>query len=411
MSLPPLVAESAPLSPAELARYARHLSLPQIGTSGQRRLKNARVLVVGAGGLGSPALLYLAAAGVGTLGIVDDDVVDSSNLQRQVIHGTADVGRSKVESARDSVLAVNPHVDVRVHPVRLTAANALAVLEGYDLVLDGADNFATRYLVNDACAILGLPYVWGSIFRFQGQMSVFWSAPPAGVDAVTYRDLFPSPPPPGTVPSCAEGGVLGALCATIGSVMATEAVKLVTGSGRTLLGRLAVYDALDLTWRELAVEPDPALEPVTELVDYDVLCGVPVTTADRGGVTEQVAGTAAPAATSGLAAAAGRDLTVAELAAALDAGEDLVVVDVREGYEREIVSIPGSVHVPMDTLLTGRALEDVPRDRPVVVFCKMGGRSQVVVDAARSAGLTNVGNLHGGVLAWVREIDPSQPVY
>lgn len=408
MSLPPLVAESAPLSPTELARYARHLSLPQIGTSGQRRLKNARVLVVGAGGLGSPALLYLAAAGVGTLGIVDDDVVDSSNLQRQVIHSTTDVGRSKVESARDAVHAVNPHVDVRLHPVRLTAANALSVLEGYDLVLDGADNFATRYLVNDACAILGLPYVWGSIFRFQGQMSVFWSAPPAGVDAVTYRDLFPSPPPAGTVPSCAEGGVLGALCATVGSVMATEALKLVTGTGRTLLGRLAVYDSLDLTWRELAVEPDPALEPVTELVDYDVLCGVPGTSAD--GASERFAGTVPPAPT-GTGPDAGRDLTVVELAAALDAGQDVVVVDVRETYEREIVSIPGSVHLRMDDLLTGRALEEVPRDRPVVVYCKMGGRSQVVVDAARSAGLTNVGNLRGGVLAWVREIDPSQPAY
>lgn len=409
MTLPPLVAESAPLSPTELARYARHLSLPQIGTSGQRRLKNARVLVVGAGGLGSPALLYLAAAGIGTLGIVDDDVVDSSNLQRQVIHSTADVGRGKVESARDAVLAVNPHVDVRLHPVRLTAANALDVLEGYDLVLDGADNFATRYLVNDACAILGLPYVWGSIFRFQGQMSVFWSAPPVGVDAVTYRDLFPSPPPAGTVPSCAEGGVLGALCATVGSVMATEALKLVTGTGRTLLGRLAVYDALDLTWRELAVEPDPALEPVTELVDYDVLCGVPGTGAD--GASEQVAGTVRPAVPTGPGPGAGRDLTVVELAAALDAGQDVVVVDVRETYEREIVSIPGSVHLRMDDLLSGRALEEVPRDRPVVVYCKMGGRSQVVVDAVRSAGLTNVGNLRGGVLAWVREIDPSQPAY
>ena len=404
MSLPPLVAESGPLSPTELARYARHLSLPQIGPSGQRRLKNARVLVVGAGGLGSPALLYLAAAGVGTIGIVDDDVVDASNLQRQVIHGTADVGRRKVESARDAMLAVNPDVDVRLHPVRLTADSALGVLEGYDLVLDGADNFATRYLVNDACAMLGLPYVWGSIFRFQGQMSVFWSAPPAGVGAVTYRDLFPTPPPPGTVPSCAEGGVLGALCATVGSVMATEAVKLITGSGRTLLGRLAVYDALDLTWRELAVEADPALEPVTELVDYDLFCGVP------GASVEQAADTV-PATVGDRAAAAGRDLTVTELATALAAGEDLVLVDVREGYEREIASIPGSVHVPMDELLSGRALADVPRDRPVVFCCKVGGRSQTVVDAARSAGLTNVGNLRGGVLAWVREIDPSQPLY
>lgn len=410
MSLPPLVAESAPLSPSELARYARHMSLPQIGPSGQRRLKNARVLVIGAGGLGSPALLYLAAAGVGTIGIVDDDAVDSSNLQRQVIHGTSDVGRPKVESARDSMLAVNPDVDVRLHPVRLTAANALSVLEGYDLVLDGADNFATRYLVSDACALLGIPEVWGSIFRFQGQMSVFWSAPPAGVAAVTYRDLFPSPPPPGTVPSCAEGGVLGALCATIGSVMATEAVKLVTGSGRTLLGRLAVYDALDLTWRELAVEPDPALEPVTALVDYDAFCGVPPAGSVDGGEEAGPDETGSDRVTVTGGGPLGRDLSVRELAEAL-AGQDLLLVDVREAYEREIVSIPGSVHVPMDDLLAGSALADVPRDRPVAFYCKMGGRSQAVVDAARGAGLTNVGNVRGGVLAWVREIDPSQQLY
>lgn len=410
MSLPPLVAESPPLAPAELARYARHLSLPQIGTSGQRRLKNARVLVVGAGGLGSPVLLYLAAAGVGTLGIVDDDVVDASNLQRQVIHTTADVGRTKVESARDAVLGVNPHVHVRLHPVRLTADNALEVLEGYDLVIDGADNFATRYLVSDACTLLGLPCVWGSIFRFQGQTSVFWSSPPSGVDGVTYRDLFPSPPAPGTVPSCAEGGVLGALCATVGSVMATEAIKLVTGIGRSLLGRLAVYDALELTWRQLDVEADPALAPVTTLVDYEAFCGVPAVLAETEAGPAAGEDDAAPT-DAGPRVVPGQDLTVGQLAAALDAGDDLLLVDVRETYEREIVSIPGSVHVPMDAWLSGSALADVPRDRPVAFYCKMGGRSQAVVDAARRAGLTNVGTVHGGVLAWVREVDPSQPVY
>ena len=269
VSLDPLVEPAADLTAAEVERYSRHLIIPEIGAIGQRRLKNARVLVIGAGGLGSPALLYLAAAGVGTLGIIDDDDVDLSNLQRQVIHGVADVGRPKIESARDAIAALNPLVDVRLHNVRLDASNALELFAGYDLILDGADNFATRYLVNDAAAILGKPYVWGSIFRFDGQVSVFWEK-----HGPTYRDLYPEAPPAGSVPSCGEGGVFGMLCAAVGSLMVTEAVKLITGVGRSLLGRVALYDALGGSWREIRVSKDPAAEPITELTDYEAFCGI-----------------------------------------------------------------------------------------------------------------------------------------
>ncbi|MDQ1288020.1 MAG: sulfur-carrier protein adenylyltransferase/sulfurtransferase [Actinomycetota bacterium] len=265
----PLVPPGPPLSPEALARYGRHLVLPGVGPDGQRRLANARVLVVGAGGLGSPALLYLAAAGVGTLGIVDDDVVDVSNLHRQVIHGEADVGRLKVDSAADRIAEINPLVTVRRHAVRLDSTNATGILRDYDLVLDGTDNFPTRYLVSDACEMLGLPEVWGSLFRFDGQVSVFWAG-----HGPTYRDLFPAPPPPGSVPSCAEGGVLGVLCAAIGSMMATEAVKLVCGLGEPLLGRLVVFDALRTVWREIVFRPGPGRPPVTALVDDETSCGV-----------------------------------------------------------------------------------------------------------------------------------------
>src|SRR3954451_21529069 len=268
-SLPPLVEPAGSLTPEEVQRYSRHLIIPEVGMAGQLRLKNARVLVIGAGGLGSPALLYLAAAGVGTLGIVDDDVVEASNLQRQVIHGVSDVGRMKAESARSSIRELNPGVDVVLHQVRLDASNALEIFAGYDLILDGTDNFATRYLVNDAAALLGKPYVWGSILRFDGQVSVFWDA-----HGPNYRDLYPQAPPPGSVPSCAEGGVLGVLCAQIGSVMANEAVKLITGIGQTLLGRVLIFNALQMSWRELKVRKDPDAEPITRLVDYEAFCGV-----------------------------------------------------------------------------------------------------------------------------------------
>ncbi len=393
---PPLVEPGPPLSPSEVQRYARHLILPDLGVSGQRRLRAARVLVVGAGGLGSPALLYLAAAGVGTIGIVDADVVDVTNLQRQVVHADADVGRRKVDSARDRVLEVNPGVEVRTHPVRLTADNALQVLEGYDVVLDGADNFATRYLVDDACALLGIPDVWGSILGFDGQASVFWA--PHGP---TYRELFPQPPAPGTVPSCAEGGVLGALCATVGSVMATEAVKLVCGIGEPLVGRLLVVDALGARWRTVAVRPPPERTPVTEPADYDAFCGLPpepVQAPDDGevgevGEVDEVAAT--------------------DLARLLAAG-DVVLVDVREPYEREIVDIPGSVGVPLaeveaDPARVGAAL--AAGGRRIVLYCRSGARSARALAALRAAGHDDARHLAGGVLAWVRDVAPDRPTY
>nr|MBA3575918.1 molybdopterin-synthase adenylyltransferase MoeB [Pseudonocardiales bacterium] len=272
MSLPPLVEPAAELTKEEVERYSRHLIIPDVGMTGQKRLKNAKVLVIGAGGLGSPALMYLAAAGVGTLGIVEFDEVDTSNLQRQIIHGTSDVGRPKGESARDSIREINPLVEVRLHDLRLDSSNALEVFGDYDLILDGTDNFATRYLVNDTAVLLGKPYVWGSIFRFEGQASVFWEDAPNG-QGLNYRDLYPEPPPAGMVPSCAEGGVLGVLCASIGSIMVNEAIKLIVGIGEPLLGRLMVYDALEMSYRTIKVRKDPETKPITELIDYEVFCG------------------------------------------------------------------------------------------------------------------------------------------
>ncbi|MGF1653846.1 MAG: adenylyltransferase/sulfurtransferase MoeZ [Actinomycetales bacterium] len=399
-ALPPLVEPAAELTVGEVRRYSRHLIIPDVAMAGQKRLKNARVLVVGAGGLGSPALLYLAAAGVGTLGIVDDDVVDESNLQRQVIHGQSDVGRPKAASARDSVREVNPHVGVRLHEVRLTSENALDVIRDYDLVVDGTDNFATRYLVNDACVLLGTPYVWGSIYRFEGQVSVFWADPPAArdgspVEGVQYRDLYPEPPPPGMVPSCAEGGVLGVLCAAIGSVMVAEAIKLITGIGDPLLGRLLVFDALEMSWREVRVRRDPAGEPVTGLIDYDAFCG----------------------AVSTAAADAARDATigVTDLARMLEARErgedDFVLVDVRELAEYEIVSIPGATLIPKGRFESGEALAELPTDRRVVLHCKSGGRSAEVLAILKGAGFADAVHVGGGVTAWVSQIEPDKPSY
>ncbi|MDQ0258458.1 adenylyltransferase/sulfurtransferase [Sinomonas atrocyanea] len=386
--LPPLVEPAAELTPEEVQRYSRHVIIPEIGEIGQRRLKNAKVLVMGAGGLGSPALLYLAAAGVGTLGIVDDDTVELSNLQRQVIHGVSGVGRPKAESARDAILELNPHVDVRLHEVHLDSSNALEVFADYDLILDGTDNFATRYLVNDAAAILGKPYVWGSIFRFDGQVSVFWAE-----YGPTYRDVFPEPPPAGSVPSCGEGGVFGMLCAAIGASMVTEAVKLITGVGTTLLGRVQLYDALTATWREIRVAKDPDAAPVTELTDYEAFCGV------------------APAADPGTE----RTVTAGQLATMLAAREaglrDFELIDVREPGEASIVSIPGARLIPQGRLLSGEAWGEVPRDREVVFHCKGGVRSASVLAAAVDAGFSQVRHLDGGVLAWVREIEPEKPVY
>src|SRR6185437_11771759 len=272
MQLSPLVNPAEALSKDEISRYSRHLLIPDVGLEGQKRLKNSKVLVIGAGGLGSPVLLYLAAAGVGTLGILDFDVVDESNLQRQIIHGQSDVGRFKSKSAKDAVNELNPYVNVLLHTERLETANAMEIISGYDLVIDGTDNFATRYLVNDACVLAGKPYVWGSIFRFEGQASVFWEDAPGGC-GLNYRDLYPEPPPPEMAPSCAEGGVLGILCASIGAIMATEAIKLITGLGNTLLGRLAVYDALDMTFRFIPLRRAPVRTPITALIDYQEFCG------------------------------------------------------------------------------------------------------------------------------------------
>ncbi|AFR06542.1 MULTISPECIES: adenylyltransferase/sulfurtransferase MoeZ [Nocardiopsis] len=387
MSLPPLVEPAAELTVDEVRRYSRHLIIPDVGMDGQKRLKNAKVLVVGAGGLGSPALLYLAAAGVGTLGIIDFDVVDESNLQRQVIHGQSDVGRPKAESARDSIKEVNPNVEVVLHQDRLESDNALEIFADYDLILDGTDNFATRYLVNDACVILNKPYVWGSIYRFDGQVSVFWNE-----YGPQYRDLYPEPPPPGMVPSCAEGGVLGVLCASIGSVMVNEAIKLITGIGDPLVGRLLIFDALEMTWREVKVRKDPETEPVTELIDYEAFCGA---------VSEEAT-----------EAAADSTITAPELKDLLDNKPDeIFLVDVREKNEYEIVSIPGATLIPKGEFLNGKAFERLPQDKRVVLHCKSGVRSAEALAAVKAAGFADAVHVGGGVLAWVNQVDPSLPSY
>jgi len=389
-SLPPLVEPAAELTKDEVARYSRHLIIPDVGVPGQKRLKNARVLVVGAGGLGSPALLYLAAAGVGTLGIVDFDTVDESNLQRQVIHGVSDVGKPKALSAQESIAEINPLVKVNLHQVHLNSENALDVFRDYDLILDGTDNFATRYLVNDAAVLLGKPYVWGSIFRFEGQVSVFWEDAPNG-QGLNYRDLYPEPPPPGMVPSCAEGGVLGVLCASIGSIMVTEAIKLLTGIGEPLLGRLMVYDALDMTYRTIRIRKDPESPKITELIDYDAFCGVVSEDAQQ--------------------AAAGNTITPRELKDKFDRGDEFTLIDVREPHEFEIVRIPGSILIPKDRFLSGEAFAELPQDKPIVLHCKSGARSAEALAVLHKAGFADAVHVGGGVLGWAREVDPSLPTY
>jgi adenylyltransferase/sulfurtransferase len=391
-SLPPLVEPAAELTLDEVKRYSRHLIIPEIGMTGQKRLKNARVLVVGAGGLGSPALLYLAAAGVGTLGVIDFDVVDESNLQRQIIHGQSDIGRLKAESARDAVAEINPFVSVQVHTDALSNDNVLEIFSRYDLIVDGTDNFATRYMVNDACVLLGKPYVWGSIYRFDGQASVFWAE-----HGPCYRCLYPDPPPPGMVPSCAEGGVLGVLCASIGSIQVTEAIKLLTGTGDSLVGRLMIYDALEMTYRTVRVRKDPECAicgknpTITSLIDYDAFCGV---------LSDDAA-----------AAASGSTITATELKDMLDREDDIFLIDVREPNEYEIVSIPGATLIPKGEFLTGAALEKLPQDKRIVLHCKSGARSAEALAVVKNAGFSDAVHVGGGVLAWVSQVDPSLPTY
>ena len=396
MSLPPLVEPAPALTVKEVRRYSRHLIIPDVGMAGQKRLKNAKVLVLGAGGLGSPALMYLAAAGVGTLGVVDFDEVDESNLQRQVIHGQSDVGKPKAVSAGESIAEVNPLVKVNVHQVRLDNDNVMELFSAYDLIIDGTDNFATRYLVNDACVLLNKPYVWGSIYRFDGQASVFWAE-----HGPCYRCLYPEPPPPGMVPSCAEGGVLGVLCASIGSVQVTEAIKLLTGVGEPLLGRLQIYDALEMCWRQLRIRKDPECAicgknpTVTGLIDYESFCG---------SISDDAAD-----------AAAGSTISVGTLKQWIDDREegirDFQLVDVREPNEYEINRIPGAVLVPKGEFLTGEALSLLSQDQQVVVYCKTGVRSAEVLGMLHGAGFADSVHVGGGVAAWVNQIDPSQPAY
>ena len=403
MSYPPLVEPAAELSTDEVRRYSRHLIIPDVGMTGQKRLKNAKVLVIGAGGLGSPALMYLAAAGVGTLGIVEFDEVDESNLQRQIIHGQSDVGKPKATSAKESVAEINPLIDVVVHEQRLDNDNVYEIIEPYDLIVDGTDNFATRYLVNDACFFAGKPYVWGSIYRFDGQASVFWPHAPGG-QAPCYRCLYPEPPPPGMVPSCAEGGVLGVLCAAIGSIQVNEAIKVITGIGDPAVGSLVVYDALELEWNKVRMRKDPNCAlcsenpTVTELIDYEYFCGA---------VSDEAAD-----------AAAGATISVKQLESMLaerEAGErDFVLVDVREPNEYEINKIPGSVLIPKGEILNGNAFDQLPgvdSGTQVVLHCKSGVRSAEALNAVKQAGYDDAVHVGGGVVAWVDQIDPSQPSY
>ncbi|WP_345207962.1 molybdopterin-synthase adenylyltransferase MoeB [Fodinibacter luteus] len=399
MARPPLVPPGPDLTAQERTRYARHLLLPDLGVDGQRRLRAARVLVVGAGGLGSPALLYLAAAGVGTIGVVDDDVVDVTNLQRQVVHGVADVGRPKTGSAADAVHAISPSTEVVQHTARLDASTALSVVADYDLVLDGADNFPTRYLVGDACARLGVPHVWGSVFRFDGQASVWWAG-----EGPCYACVFPRQPPPDAVPSCAVGGVLGAVCASIGAVMATEAVKLVTGAGEPLVGRLLVHDALRQTWDAVPVAADPGCRVCGSGADATRPLGWATTPA----VTEGAPGAGGDDPASVRPAVGVEDLRVLLEDGALDGSRGLLL-DVREAGEREIVTIPGAVWLTMGDLRAGAPVP-VPDGGRVYVHCKTGARSAEAVDLLRARGVDAV-NVEGGVLAWVRDVDPHLPTY
>jgi molybdopterin/thiamine biosynthesis adenylyltransferase/rhodanese-related sulfurtransferase len=386
------------LTAEETLRYSRHLLLPDVGLAGQQRLKAARVLCIGAGGLGSPAALYLAAAGVGTIGLVDFDVVDVSNLQRQIIHDTADVGRSKLASARERLAAINPHIEIETHETRFSADNGIDLVSAYDVIVDGTDNFPTRYLVNDACVLAGRPNAYGSIFRFEGQASVF--AAPGGP---CYRCLHPEPPPPGLIPSCAEGGVLGVLPGIIGTIQATEAIKLILGIGEPLVGRFLVYDALRMRFRELRLPKDPecpvcGINPtIRELREYEGLACAP----DPGASIQSQE--------QRKTMREDDEMTVTELKARIDSGDPPVIVDVREPGEFEICRIPGAILIPLMQLPT--RLGELERDKEIVLQCKVGGRSAMATALLRAAGFSKARNLKGGILAWIDQVDPSQPKY
>ncbi len=387
----PVVERREELDLDEVRRYSRHLIMPEVAMEGQTRLKAAKVLCIGAGGLGSPVLMYLAAAGVGTLGIVEFDIVDETNLQRQIIHGQSDVGRSKAQSAKETIAEINPNVNVVLHETRLDSSNAFDVLRDYDLIVDGTDNFPTRYLVNDACVLLGKPYVWGSIFRFEGQASVFWAD-----RGPCYRCLYPEPPPPGMVPSCAEGGVLGVLCATIGSIQATEAVKLIIGGGNPLIGRLKIYDALDMELKSIKVRKDPSCPicgenpTVTELIDYEEFCGI-------RGAEQEVEGDVP-------------SLSPEELAALMKSEAPPVLVDVREPFELEISTMPWPAKlIPMNEVVN--RVHELSTADELVIVCRTGARSGQATKFLQSIGYTKVHNLAGGINAYAEEVDPSIPVY
>jgi len=380
------------LHPEEYERFSRHLILPEVGLEGQKRLKAASVLCIGTGGLGSPLLLYLAAAGIGRIGIVDFDIVDKSNLQRQVIHGTSWVGKPKIESAKDRIHEINPFCQVDLYETRLSSENALDIIEPYDVVVDGTDNFPTRYLVNDACVLLNKPNVYGSIFRFEGQATVFNYE-----DGPNYRDLYPEPPPPGMVPSCAEGGVLGILPGIIGVIQATETVKIITGQGRTLSGRLLLYNSLDMTFRELKLRPNPVRPVIEKLIDYEQFCGIP-----QAKAAEEAEKSAVP------------EMTVKELKTLLDEkGDQVLLLDVRNPHEWEIAQIPGAVLVPLPDIEKGEGVDKVKsllNGHELVVHCRSGARSAKALGILKESGITGT-NVAGGILAWSEEIDPSVPQY
>ena len=389
----PLVEPGPSLTVDQVRRYSRHLIIPDVAMDGQRRLMAAKVLCVGAGGLGSPALMYLAAAGVGTLGIVEFDVVDESNLQRQIIHGQSDVGKSKAHSAAESIAEINPYTKVIVHETRLDNSNVMELFSQYDLIIDGTDNFATRYMVNDAAVLLGKPYVWGSIYRFDGQASVFWAE-----HGPCYRCLYPEPPPPGMVPSCAEGGVLGVLCASIGSIQVTEAIKLITGIGESLIGELMIYDALEMTYRKVKIRKDPQC----------VLCGPNATQKE---LLEDYEGFCGAISTAATEAIAGSTISVEQLKSKMDHKDNFLLIDVREPAEFEIVRIPGSVLIPKQEFLDGSVLSKLPQDKPIILHCKSGVRSAECLAVLKGAGFSDATHVSGGVLAWAKQIDTSLPTY